>query len=105
MLFSMQRLPHKKINQMKTLIESSIRFRGIGHPETKTVFSIENESERTDRRFKPLTSIQGRRLVATFDYEEGGTKKDGYLLLTVIRSEDEATIRQSIVDAIAAHLA
>ena len=102
---NMLRSPHKKPNQMKTLIESSIRFRGVGHPETKTVFSIENESERTDRRFKSLTSIQGRRLVATFDYEEGDTKKKGYLLLTVIRSEDETTIRQSIVDAITAHLA
>jgi hypothetical protein len=90
---------------MKTLIESSIKFRGIGHPETKTVFSIENESERGDRRFKSLTAISGRRLVATFDYEEGSIKKSGHLLFTVIRSEDEVVIRQSIVDAINSQLA
>jgi len=85
---------------MKTLIENSIQIYGMGHPETKTVFNIKNESERQHMRFKSLTKISGRKLSVFFDYDENDQKKSNKLQLVITKSEDENVIKQFIVDEI-----
>lgn len=90
---------------MKTLIEKSIDIRGIGHPETKTVFSIENEFERESSRFKSLTAISGRKLSVFFKYEEAGVEKSDKLQISVISSNSEDDIKSFILQQINDHLA
>lgn len=85
---------------MKTLIEKSIIIRGIGHPETKTVFSIENESERNHRRFTSLTAISGRKLSVFFKYEEDGVESSDKLQLSIITSDSEDDIKSFILQQI-----
>jgi hypothetical protein len=85
---------------MKTLIEKSIVIRGIGHPETKTVFNIENESERNHMRFKHLTFIAGRKLTVEFKYEEDETEKSDKLQVSIPRLETENEIKDFILNEI-----
>lgn len=89
---------------MKTLIEKSIRIGGIGHPETKTVFGIENESERNHPRFKQLTAISGRKLSVFFKYEENGVENSDKLQLSIISSDNENDIKNFILEQINNHL-
>lgn len=85
---------------MKTLIEKSIVVRGIGRPATKTVFSIDNESEREDPLFKSLTAISGRTLSVWFKFTENGEEKSDRLQLTIIKSDSEQDIKAFILDQI-----
>jgi hypothetical protein len=85
---------------MKTLIENSIKFKGIGHPDTKTIFNIENDSEKDDLRYKSLIKISGRKLVVNFDYSEDDNTKTDKFLITVIKSESEDEIKSYILDEI-----
>lgn len=89
---------------MKTLIEKSIVIRGIGHPETKTVFNIKNESERNHMRFKPLTAIAGRKLTIEFRYEEGGSEKSDKVQVSIPRVETENEIKDFILGEITVKL-
>ena len=90
---------------MKTLIEKSIVIKGIGHPETKTVFNIENESERNHIRFKSLVTIAGRKLTVEFKFEEDGTEKSDKLQMTIPRVETENEVKDFILSQINTHLA
>jgi hypothetical protein len=85
---------------MKTLVEKSIKFHGIGHPETKTVFDIESDAERDNIRFKPLDKISGRKLSISFNYLDEQGEKPSRISLTIITSTDEEEIKQFIIDRI-----
>lgn len=85
---------------MKTLIEKTIVIKGIGHPETKTVFNIENESERNHIRFKSLVTIAGRKLTVEFNYEEGGIEKSDKIQLSIPRLETENEVKNFILNEI-----
>jgi hypothetical protein len=82
---------------MKTLIENSIKIGGIGHPDTKTIFTNE---DRNDSRFKSLTTISGRKLTVHFKYTEGEEKSSDKLQLTIPVSDDEVVIKDFIVSEI-----
>jgi hypothetical protein len=85
---------------MKTLIEKSIEIYGMGHPNTKTVFNIEKEEDRNHMRFKSLTTISGRKLSIHFKYTENDTEIQDRLQMTIIKSEDEAEIKDFILSEI-----
>jgi hypothetical protein len=85
---------------MKTLIENTIEIHGMGHPETKTVFNIEKEEDRSHMRFKSLTTISGRKLTVHFKYTEGEEKSSDKLQLTIPVSDDEVVIKDFIVSEI-----
>jgi hypothetical protein len=85
---------------MKTLIENSIKFIGIGHPDTKTIFNIESEYEKDEMRYKPLQKISGRKLSVKFDYIENDLVKTDKFLITIIRSESEDEIKSFILESI-----
>ena len=86
---------------MKTLIESSIKIGGIGHPDTKTIFTSE---DRNDSRFKSLTYISGRKLSVFFTYTEGEeealVEATDRIQLTIPVSDDEQVIKDFIVSEI-----
>lgn len=85
---------------MKTLIEKSIVIRGIGSPQNKTIFNIENESERNLIEFKSLASIAGRKLTVEFKYEEDGTEKSDKLQMTIPIVETENEVKDFILSEI-----
>jgi len=85
---------------MKTLIEKSIVIRGIGSPQTKTVFNIKNESERNLIGFKSLTVIAGRKLTVEFKYEEGGIEKSDKIQVSIPRVETENEVKDFILNEI-----
>ena len=72
----------------------------MGHPDTKTIFNIENEEDKKDIRFKSLTTIAGRKLSVFFDYEEDGVKKHGRTQLTIPKTDSEEEIKQFILEKI-----
>jgi hypothetical protein len=86
---------------MKTLIENTIKINGIGHPDTKTIFDTE---DRTTFRFKPLTSISGRKLTIHFNYSENDKEVQDKLQMVILISEDENEIKNYIIDTINAYL-
>jgi hypothetical protein len=83
---------------MKTLIENSIKIGGIGHPDTKTIFTSE---DRNDSRFKSLTHISGRKLSVFFTYTEGEeealVETTDRIQLTIPVSNDEQVIKDFII--------
>jgi hypothetical protein len=107
---------------MKTLIEKSIEIYGMGHPDTKTVFKIEditlpenptdqqiieskekemnNKRILKDVRFKSLVVISGRTLTICFNYTENGEEKSGKLPIKIIKSDSELVIKQFILTEI-----
>jgi hypothetical protein len=89
---------------MKTLIENTVIIRGIGHPDTKTIFNIENEDERNHLRFKSLTKISGRKLSVFFKYEEDNSEISDRLQLSIPRVQTENEIKEFILDSINEYL-
>jgi hypothetical protein len=85
---------------MKILIENTIEINGMGHPETKTIFNIENEMERGHFRFKPLTSISGRKLSVSFKYTQDTDEFRDRIMLTIPTSTDENVIKDYILTEI-----
>lgn len=106
---------------MKTLIKKSIQIYGMGHPEVKTVFQLneiaplpedateeqktevkkqeaENEQIKNDIRFKSLTTISGRKLTAWFKVE--GEDKEMSVQMVIPKSENEEEIKSFILTAI-----
>jgi hypothetical protein len=86
---------------MKTLVESSIKIGGIGHPDTKTIFTSE---DRNGVRFKSLTKISGRKLSVFFTYTEGEeetlVETTDRIQLKIPVSDDEQVIRDFILSEI-----
>lgn len=85
---------------MKTLIEKSIKFRGIGKPELITLFNIEDESEKTSPDFVSLTKISGRQIPVLFTYTEDDVETPSSLRLQVIKSEDEEELKNFVLQSI-----
>jgi hypothetical protein len=90
---------------MKTLIENSIKIFGMGHPDTKTTFNIEKEEDRNHLRFKSLTTISGRKLTVWFKYSENEVEIKDKLQMTIVKSDDENTIKDFILAQINTYLA
>ena len=89
---------------MKTLIENTVHFKGIGHSDAKTIFNIENEDEKNHLRFTSLTKISGRKLSVFFKYEENNSEVSDKLQLYIPRVNNEAEIKNFILDSINEYL-
>lgn len=111
---------------MKELVQNTIEFYGMGHPDIKTIFHMKdatlptdpteqqrleynnnhayNQSLLNNPKFKSLTTIAGRRLSAFFKYKENGVEKEGRVQMQVIKSDDEQAIKTFILDTINQHL-
>lgn len=115
----------KKIT--KELIVKSIEIYGMGHPDTKTVFhlneipvlaedateeqkkdkldkELENLKITNDIRFKSLTTISGRTLTVWFKYKEAEEEKSDKLRVVIIKSDQEDAIKQFILSEINTYL-
>lgn len=53
---------------MKNLVQKSIKLKGIGHPDTKTIFDITDEKEKQDFRYKSLETWKNRQMSLLFKY-------------------------------------
>ena len=82
---------------MKTLIESSIEIYGMGHPDTKTVFNIKDDKERSNIRFKSLTTISGRKLTVNYKYTENDAEVADKLQMVIVKSDDEQVVKDFIL--------
>ena len=89
---------------MKTLIENTIEIYGMGHPDTKTIFNITDESERNHFRFKSLQTISGRVLTIWFKYEENNNKIEDKLQMSIPSGLDEDGVKTFILDYINTYL-
>lgn len=107
---------------MKTLIETSIQIYGMGHPDTKTIFQIqdttlppnptqeqikeskdkelENTKIQNDMRFRSLITIGGRTLTVWFKYKENDKEEEDKVLMTIPRTNNEDQIKQFILNKI-----
>jgi hypothetical protein len=90
----------KTITTTKTLIEKSIVINGMGRPDIKTIFTIENESEKNDTLYRSLERISGRKLTIDFKYSEGDTEVPSKLLLSIPFDLDEDGVKTFILDEI-----
>ena len=72
----------------------------MGHPNTKTIFNIEKEEDRNHMRFKSLTTISGRKLSVHFKYSEDDKEVQDKLQMTIVKSDDENTIKDFILTQI-----
>lgn len=82
---------------MKTLIENTIEIYGMGHPDTKTVFNIKDETERDHIRFKNLRTISGRVLTVWFKYEENSSTVEDKLQMSIPFGLDEDGVKDFIL--------
>lgn len=90
----------KKNTNTKTLIEKSIEIYGMGHPEVKTVFNIENESDRQNPLFRDLTRISGRTLTVWFSYTENEVTVPSKMQMSIPKDLDESAVKAYILGAI-----
>jgi len=76
---------------MKQLIEKSIKFYGLGHPETITDFNVEKPSDKKTGMYEQLKTISGTKMSVFFDYTlSGNTLSAGTKTERVVKM-DEAT--------------
>lgn len=61
---------------MKNLVEKSIKLMGIGHPDTKTIFDIQDEKEKQNFRYKSLDAWTNRQMSLTFKYTVDSDPKE-----------------------------
>jgi hypothetical protein len=80
---------------MKTLIESSIIVRGIGKPNSKTVFHEDHDKESYD--YICLSKISGRKLSVFFKYTEDNIEKDDRLQMSIPRGLECEEVQEFIV--------
>jgi hypothetical protein len=83
---------------MKTLIESSIKVKGIGPSGTKTIFNIEKPSETTDSNFVKLERMQNRNVSVSFKFEENGVEGEGTIKTVLVGTDEE--IKQNTINLI-----
>jgi hypothetical protein len=85
---------------MKNLIEKSVKFKGIGSPETFTEFNLENEYSTKNPKFKSLTRLSGRTITILFDVQENDEVVSMSTRMEIIRSSDVTVIKNNITDHI-----
>lgn len=85
---------------MKTLIEKSIEIYGIGHPDTKTIFTLEKEEDKKDMRYKSLATISGRKLTVWFKYSEDDKEVQDKVSVSIPFGLDEDGVKAFILDEI-----
>lgn len=85
---------------MKTLIENSVKFKGIGNPETFTEFNLENEYSVKNPNFRSLVRLSGRNLTVFFDVTENDEVNSMTTRIQVVKSDDPAEIKKQITDHI-----
>ena len=88
---------------MKTLIENTIKIKGIGNPSNKTIFTIEDESERKDLYFS-IELISGRKLTIEFKYLEDGLESFKKIFISIPFQLNEEQVKSFILGEITTEL-
>lgn len=89
-----------KTKTIKTLIEKSIVINGMGRPDIKTIFNIENEFEKKQFLYRSLQRISGRKLIIDFKYSEGEIENSSKIQTSIPFNLNEDEVKAFILDEI-----
>lgn len=89
---------------MKTLIEKTIKVRGIGNPARKNIFNIENEFETKLPDYFNIEKICGRTLRVDYSYTDQGAVQFAFIQLVIPFGLTELEVKDFIVEQINAQL-
>jgi hypothetical protein len=86
---------------MKTLIEKTIKVRGIGNPERKNIFTLENEYEKTLPEYFNIEKICGRTLRVDYSFtNDSGAVQFAFIQLVIPFGLTELEVKDFIVEQI-----
>lgn len=86
---------------MKTLVENSITFKGIGRVQAKTIF---NSVDRTASKYFDISNLAGERIFVEYSYTEEEALKTGSLSMVLAKSLTEEEVRDAILAQIQVEL-
>ena len=89
---------------MKTLIEKTIKVRGIGNPSKKTIFTIEGEYQRNTFEYYTIEKISGRKLSVEYSFTNDGAIEASHVQLVIPRNLTEVEVKDFIIEQINAQL-
>ena len=84
----------------KQLVEKSIKINGMGKPGKKTIFTIENDFEKTLPTYSSLKEISGRKLTIEYNYLEDETEKSDRLQMIIPFDLNEDEVKTFILSEI-----
>ena len=83
---------------MKNVIESSIFIKGLGKgPAVKTIFSIQDESEKSSPKYFDLQKLSGKKISLEYSYTEEGEDKFAKTILDVPVGLTEVLVKDFIL--------
>jgi hypothetical protein len=86
---------------MKTLIEKTIKVRGIGNPQRKNIFTIENEFETRLPDYYNIEKICGRTLRVDYSFNnDQGAVQFAFIQLVIPFGLTELEVKDFIVEEI-----
>jgi len=86
---------------MKTLIESSVNVKYVGKgPVIKTVFTIKDESEKSEQKYVDISKLSGSKTSAKFEYTENEEIKKDVISLDVPKDLNELEVKTFIIEQI-----
>jgi hypothetical protein len=89
---------------MKTLIEKTIKVRGIGNPSKKTIFTIDGEYQRNTLEYYNIEKISGRKLSVEYSFTNDSTKESSFIQLVIPTNLTEVEVKDFIIEQINAQL-
>lgn len=85
---------------MKTLIENTIKVRGIGNPAKKTIFTIENEFETKLPDYFNIEKICGRTLRVDYSFTNDSITESSFIQLVIPFGLTELEVKDFIIEQI-----
>lgn len=90
---------------MKTIIENTIEIAGIGHPDTKTIFTVKETDPKTYPFYKSLDRFCGTKKTIWFKYLDNDVEKESKITLVIPKELNEQQVKDFILSAINKKLA
>lgn len=81
---------------MKTLIEKSIKIKGIGRPDIKTIFDEISEEEKNNYPYKDISTIGGRKISIEYKFLENNQEFSDNIMV-IIPKTSEIEIKNFII--------
>ena len=89
---------------MKTLIEKTIKVRGIGNPMRKNIFTIESETDKLFNEYYNIEKICGRTLRVDYSFTNDSTTESSFIQLVIPTNLTEVEVKDFIIEQINAQL-
>lgn len=82
------------------LIENSIEIGGIGHPNTKTIFTVEEHDEKKYPFYKSLDRFCGVKKLVWFKYIDNEIEKEDKVFVVFPKGKTELELKDFIIETI-----